>query len=69
MNERLFNEIALEDFRKVNELYLKGYCETTDFNEAVLSLINSLSAYHQESSNESNTKGERLQETELAKGA
>ena len=69
MNEHLFNEIALADLRKVNELYLKGYCETTDFNEAVLSLINSLSAYHQESSNESRTQGERLQETELAKGA
>lgn len=69
MNELLFNQIALADFQKVNELYLKGYCETTDFNEAVLSLINSLSAYHQESSNESRTQGEHLQETELAKGA
>jgi len=69
MNEHLFNEIVLEDFSKVRELYSKGYCETTDFNDAVLSLINSLSAYHQESLNESRTQGERLQETELAKGA
>lgn len=69
MNEQLFIDIALADFRRVRDLYSKGYCETTDFNEAVLSLINSLSAYHQESTNESRTQGERLQETELAKGA
>ena len=49
MKKELFDEIALKDLQKVNELYLKGWTETSDFNEAVDSLLFSLSAYLQSS--------------------
>lgn len=69
MNEHLFNQIALKDLQRLNSLIIKGWYETSDFNEAVLSLCNSLSAYHQEATYESRTQGERLPEAKLAKGA
>ena len=67
--EKLFNEMVLSDLHKMNELVQKGWFGTTDFNEAVLNLSNSLSAYHQEVNCEGNTKGERIPQGELAKGA
>ena len=69
MRELLFNQIALNDLKKVNELVLKGYYETSDYEEAVLALSNSLAMYHQEVSNENCKKGEYLQTSKLAKGA
>lgn len=66
MNEKLFNEIAMKDLQKLNSLVSKGYFETTDFNEAVLSLSNSLQAYHQEVNSENCERGEYLQERKLA---
>ena len=66
MNEHLFNQIALKDLQRLNSLVLKGWYETSDFNEAVLSLCNSLSAYHQEASNEVCKEGEYLQKRKLA---
>jgi hypothetical protein len=66
MNEKLFNEIAMKDLQKLNALVSKGYFETSDFNEAALSLCNSLSAYHQEVSNDNREKREYLQERKLA---
>lgn len=67
--EQLFNEIVLKDLDKVNELIRKGWYGTTDFNEAVLNLSNSLAVYHQEVTNEDYTKGERISEVKLARGA
>ena len=54
MKKELFDEIALKDLQKVNELYGKGWTETSDFNEAVDSLLFSLSAYLQSSLEEEN---------------
>lgn len=67
--EQLFNEMVLKDLDKVNELVRKGWYGTTDFNEAVLNLSNSLAVYHQEVMNEDYTKGERISEIKLARGA
>ena len=67
--EQLFNEIVLKDLNKMNELVRKGWYGTTDFNEAVLNLSNSLAVFHQEATNEDYTKGERISEVKLAKGA
>ena len=67
--EKLFNKMVLSDLHKMNELVQKGWFGTTDFNEAVLNLSNSLSAYHQEVNREGYTKGERISQSELAKGA
>ena len=49
MKKKLFDELVLKDLRKVNELYGKGWTETSDFNEAVDSLLFSLSVYLQSS--------------------
>lgn len=67
--EKLFKQMVLSDLHKMNELVRKGWFGTTDFNEAVLNLSNSLSAYHQEVTNEGNTEGECLPQSQLAKGA
>jgi len=45
--KKLFDEVALKDLKKVNELYLKGWTNTSDFNEAVDSLLFSLSVFLQ----------------------
>jgi hypothetical protein len=45
--KKLFDEVALKDLNKVNELYLKGWTNTSDFNEAVDSLLFSLSVFLQ----------------------
>lgn len=46
--KKLFDDIALKDLQKLNELYLKGWTEISDFNEAVDSLLFSLSVFLQE---------------------
>ena len=51
--EQLFNQIVAKDLQKMNELVQKGWYGTTDFNET----------------NEDYTKGERISETRLARGA
>lgn len=66
MNKKLFYEIAMKDLQNLNSLVSKCYFETSDFNDAVLSLCNSLSAYHQEVSDESHKEGKYLQERKLA---
>jgi len=67
--EQMFNEIVLNDLNKMNEMVRKGWYGTTDFNEAVLNLSNSLAVFHQEATNEDYTKGERISESRLARGA
>ena len=69
--EQLFNQIVAKDLQRVNELVNKGWYGTTDFNEAVLTLSNSLAMYHQAQgeTDESYTKGERISKVRLAKGA
>lgn len=69
--EKLFNEMVSKDLEKLNELVRKGWYETTDFNDAVLNLSNSLAMYHQAQgeNNESYSRGEYLSEDKLAKGA
>jgi hypothetical protein len=49
MKKDLFDKIALNDLQRLSELYEKGWTETSDFNEAVDSLLFSLSAYLQSS--------------------
>lgn len=68
MREKLFNEIVLKDLQKLNELVLKGWHGTTDFDEAVSKLQFSLGIYLEEK-DESRKEGEYLQESRLAKGA
>ena len=67
--ESIFNQMVLSDLRKMNELVRKGWFGTTDFNNAVINLSNSLAAYHQEVTCEGNQRGECLPKSELAKGA
>ena len=67
--EQLFKDMVLKDLDKMNELVRKGWYGTTDFNEAVLNLSNSLAVFHQEATNEDYTKGERISEIKLARGA
>ena len=67
--EKLFKQMVLSDLHKINELVQKGWFGTTDFNEAVLNLSNSLAAYHQEVTCEGNTEGECIPKGKLAKGA
>lgn len=67
--EELFNLMVRNDLNKLNDMVNKGWYGTTDFNEAVDSLSNSLAAFSMEVGNASRTQGERLQETKLAKGA
>ena len=66
MREKLFKQMVSEDLGKLNELVLKGYYNTSDFEDAVLTLSNSLAMYHQEISNEVCKKGEYLQTRKLA---
>ena len=66
MNEQLFKEIVLKDLQKVNELVRKGWFDTSDFNEAALTLSNSLAMYHQEVTNENCKEREYLQKRKLA---
>lgn len=67
--EETFNLMVAKDLQRMNELVRKGWYETSDFNEAVLSLSNSLAMYHQEVTNEIHTKGKCVSKGELAKGA
>lgn len=67
--EQLFNEMVRKDLARLNKLVADKNFDTTDFNEAVLTLSNSLAMYHQEVTFESCTKGERIQESWLDKGA
>lgn len=66
MREKLFKQMVSEDLGKLNELVLKGYYDTSDFEDAVLALSNSLAMYHQEVNNEVCKKGEYLQTRKLA---
>ena len=66
MNEQLFKEIVLKDLQRVNEHVRKGWFDTSDFNEAALTLSNSLAMYHQEVSNEVCKEREYLQKRKLA---
>lgn len=50
--KKLFDEVALKDLKKLNELYLKGWTETSDFNEAVDNLLFSLSVFLQAQDNQ-----------------
>jgi len=50
--KKLFDEVALEDLKKLNELYLKGWTETSDFNEAADNLLFSLSVFLQAQDNQ-----------------
>ncbi len=67
-NEQLFKSLAEKDLNKLNKLVTDGWYETSDFEEAVLSLSNSLAMLHQEIY-EDRKEGEHLQKTKLAKGA
>lgn len=67
--EELFNLMVRRDLNRLNDMVEKGWYGTTDFNEAVMSLSDSLSAFSMEVGNENCEKGECLQKTELAKGA
>ena len=66
MREQLFNKMVLNDLKKLNELVLKGYYDTSDFEEASITLSNSLAMFHQEIKNEVCKKGEYLQTRKLA---
>lgn len=66
MREELFNQMVLKDLKKLNELVLKEYYDTSDFEEASLALSNSLAMYCQEVNNEVCKKGECLQTKKLA---
>lgn len=46
-NRRLFEEIASKDVTKLIELISKGYEETSEFEDTVLQLSDSLSMLHQ----------------------
>ena len=46
-SEKLFKETAMKDLQKVNDLCKKDWYGTSDFNEAVDSLIFSLSVFLQ----------------------
>ena len=66
MEEQLFNEIVLKDLQQCNDLVRKGWFGTSDFNEAALTLSNSLAMYHQEVTNEVCKEREYLQKKKLA---
>lgn len=48
MNESLFNRIAKEDLDNFNSLINKGYFDTSTFEEAIISLSNSLDILYKE---------------------
>ena len=69
MNEKLYTEIVQKDLEHFIALVNNRYFETSDFTEVALSLSNSLSVFCQEVDYESSTQGERLQKSNMARGA
>lgn len=69
MNEKLYIEMVQKDLEHFITLVNNRYFETSDFTEAALSLSNSLSIFCQEVDYESSTQGERLQKSNMARGA